>query len=245
VNRLRLSLMVLPDEGDGKSYRLRVIEVHVYADPGSLPPLFSGKEAGAFNYLPDLWRAKKLTAFSSPRKEVHNNLLWMGNFSLWDNGPKDAAKVLFDPFMSDGHFGVMGESEAYGQSSPGRRIYLRFDLDKAYTMSFGVIGCSLNNDGILGKYGQAEFYTANGKLNPSTLTGNSIKDITGQGWILQKAWDKDPALYKPFVLPHPGRYNQMLVVWDAIAVNGCGQRWDNLEMFGDEAAKSENETKEK
>ena len=235
VNRLRLSLMVLPDEGDGKSYRLRVIEVHVYADPGSLPPLFGGKEAGAFNYLPDLWRAKKLTAFSSPRKEVHNNLLWVGNNYLWDNrpghGPKDGAKVLFDAFMSDGHFGGMGESEV-SHSVPGRRLYLRFDLDRAYPMNFCVIGCSLNNDGILGKYAQAEFYTANGKLDPSTLKGNTIKDITGQGWILQKAWDKDPSYLKSFQLARPGKYDQMLVVWDLYVQGTQGQRWDNLEMFG-------------
>jgi hypothetical protein len=78
---------------------------------------------------------------------------------------------------------------------------------------------------------RAELYTANGNLDPSRLQGNSIDDLTGQGWILQKAWDKDSNLCKSFFLDRPGTYNQILVVWDYYKVME-NNRWSHLEMFG-------------
>ncbi len=227
VNRLRLSQTVEPESEipERITYRNRTVEVQVCADPGTPLPLFGSKKTGAFNYLPDLYRAKKMTVIPSPSKDTPGNNVWAGN-------DVDRPLNLFDHLMSDGHFGSYGESEHPCHSIPGRRIYLRFDLDMAYPMNFCVIGCSLNNEGILGRYAKAEFYTANGKLDPSTLKGHTIKDLTGQGWILQKAWDKDPSYLKSFLLARPGKYKQMLVVWDAYAQGTQCQRWDNLEMFG-------------
>jgi hypothetical protein len=73
-------------------------------------------------------------------------------------------------------------------------------------------------------------------LDPSKLKGNSIQDLTGQGWILQKAWDKDPSPCKGFLLNKPGKYNQILVVWEN---NNPleGNRWSHLEMFGSQEIK--------
>ena len=118
-------------------------------------------------------------------------------------------------------------------SEKGKRLYLRWDLDKAYPMDYGVVGIALTEPAtrcILGLH-PAEFYTANGNLDPSGLKGSSIKNLTGQGWILQKAWDKDPSFSKGFPLERPGTYNQMLLVWDSYAAYE-NDRWSHLEMFG-------------
>ena len=79
----------------------------------------------------------------------------------------------------------------------------------------------------------AEFYTNNGNLDPATLKGASIQDLTGQGWVLQKAWDKDPSIRKDFLFVQPGQFNQILVVWDAFAAYE-NDRWNHLEIFGAE-----------
>jgi hypothetical protein len=105
---------------------------------------------------------------------------------------------------------------------------MRFDLDKAYPMNRGLISTD-DGEGMLARTSRAEFYTANGSLDPSTLTGNRIEDLTGQGWILQKAWDKDASLCKRFPLERPGQYNQMLLVWDCVPGSSS---WSHLEMFG-------------
>jgi hypothetical protein len=130
------------------------------------------------------------------------------------------------PTQHDGGFGDAVEK--------GKRLYLRFDLGIAYPMNYGLIG--MNDGGERCRLGlhPAEFYTANGHLDPITLKGSSIKDLTGQGWILQKAWDKDPSIRKDFLFAHPGKFNQILVVWDAFAAYE-NDRWNHLEIFGSDA----------
>jgi len=117
-------------------------------------------------------------------------------------------------------------------------VYLRFDLDKAYPMNFGLIGCypmpKERAELLLAGDSEAEFYTANGKLDPSTLKGGTTKDLTGQGWILQKAWTKDPDPCKGFLLNKPGKYNQMLLVWDSKKTYEYN-RFAHFEMFGSDA----------
>lgn len=134
-------------------------------------------------------------------------------------------------YVASAHDG--GFSDAREQ---GKRLFLRLDLDKPYPMNYGLIGIPGGGETDrpprcrLGLH-PAEFYTAHGNLDPGTLTGSSVKDLTGQGWILQKSWDKDPAICKSFELARPGSYNQMLVVWDAFAAYE-NDRWSRLEMFG-------------
>ena len=66
---------------------------------------------------------------------------------------------------------------------------------------------------------------------PATLAGSAIADIIAQGWVLQKSWDADASLGKNFALAHPGKFNQIIFVWDAFAAYE-NDRWSHLEMFG-------------
>jgi hypothetical protein len=208
VNMLRLT-----QEGGGLH---RTKEVFIYADSEALPPLFGGADSGAFSFLRDLWYADKIKLFPSPM-----NAVWTSPY-----GGKHF--VPFQSNMVNTHDGAWGGGEPYGKTQPDKRLYLRFDLDKAYPMNFGVISTD-DGEGVLARTSRAEFYTANGNLDPSTLKGNRVADLTGQGWILQKAWDKDASLCKRFPLERPGQYNQMLLVWDCVPGSSS---WSHLEMFG-------------
>ena len=219
VNELRLT-----QEGGNP----RTGEVFVYADPEASMPLFGGKDSAAFSFLRDLWYRGKIKLTKSL-----SNGTWAGH----------GGGIPHVPFMSNmvGYHSAMCFGE--GQQGGGSRLYVLLDLDKAYPMNYGLI----SNDGdsiLFAKECRAEFYTANGNLDPGRLKGNTIKDLTDQGWILQKAWDKDPAFCKSFLLQQPGKYNQILVVWDFIS-KGYHNRWCHLEMFGVEelgAAGSETPT---
>ncbi len=213
VNALRLTQ-------EGKSPR--TAEVFIYADPEVPLPLFGGKDSGAFSFLRDLWYGGKIKLIKSP-----SNGTWA----------EHSGGMPHVPFMSKipGYHAAMCFGE--GNKGGGNRLYLRLDLDKAYPMNFGLIGCPNAGEGTrpkqnLAEMCRAEFYTANGNLDPSTLKGNSIQDLTGQGWVLQKAWDKDPAVSKDFLLQKPGKYNQILIVWDLGAYSVMDNFWSHLEMFG-------------
>jgi len=222
VNQLRLSL-----EGGAVGNLRRITEVFVYADPAAPLPLFGGKDAGAFSFLRDLWYAGKIKQIASPPK----NAVWTHSW-----GGMARPHNLFASEMASAHDGCWGEG-----SEAGKRVYLRFDLDKAYPMSFGLIGCYPMPKGreevTFAGDSEAEFYTANGQLDPSTLKGNTIKDLTGQGWILQKAWSRDPSACKGFLLERPGKYNQMLLVWDSKKTYEYN-RFAHFEMFGVETAEA-------
>jgi hypothetical protein len=215
VSQLRLSL-------EGGKFR-RILEVFVYADPAVPLPLFGGKDTGAFSFLRDLWYAGKITQVPSPK----DNAVWTQSW-----GGMARPHNLFASEIASAHDGCWGEG-----SEVGKRVYLRFDLDKAYPMNFGLIGCYPMPKGreelLLAGDSEAEFYTANGNLDPSTLKGNAMKDLTGQGWILQKAWNKDPSACKGFLLERPGKYNQMLLVWDCKKTYEYN-RFGHFEMFGAE-----------
>jgi hypothetical protein len=199
----------------------RTQEVFVYADPEAPPlPRFGVPEGGAFSFLRELWYGDRIKLVRSP-----NNGVWT---ALPHVLPE---KVLFMSGVASAHDGGFGDAR-----EKGKRLYLRLDLDKPHPMNYGLIGTP--DGGETGRPARcrlglhpAEFYTANGHLDPSTLQGSSIKDLTGQGWILQKAWDNDPSACKVFRLEHPGKYNQILVVWDAFAAYE-NDRWSRLEMFG-------------
>jgi len=202
VNALRLILTQERDAPEPGTCLRHILEVFVYADPETPLPLSGGKDSGAFSFLRHLAFAGKVTEVGSPDKSAVWARLASGTVGAYE---------LFQSKIEGGHGPVFGEG-----TEVGKRLYLRFDLDQACPMNFGVIGCLPFKKGeeswILAGASQAEIYTANGHLDPSTLKGNSIKDITGQGWILQKAWDKDPSYLKSFQLARPGKYNQMLVV---------------------------------
>jgi len=213
VNALRLTQ-------EGKSPR--TAEVFVYADPEVPLPLFGGKDSGAFSFLRDLWYGGKIKLIKSP-----SNSAWA----------EHSGGMPHVPFMSKipGYHAAMCFGE--GNKGGGNRLYVRLDLDKAYPMNFGLIGCPNAGEGTrpkqnLAEMCRAEFYTAHGNLDPSTLKGNSIQDLTGQGWVLQKAWDKDLAVSKDFLLQKPGKYNQILIVWDLGAYSVMDNLWSHLEMFG-------------
>jgi len=197
-------------------------EVLAYADPEAPLPHFGGKDSGAFSFLRDLWYAGKITEVRSPDSAV------------WKAAGYGRPHAPFDSHFRNAHGGAWGNWNPYGVNQPGKRLFLRFDLDQAYPMNYGLIsgqeGVENGHDWIIGsKECKAEFYTANGRLDPSTLKGNTIKDLTGQGWILQKAWASDPGVCKGFPFDRPGKYNQMLLVWDATCP---GHLWSHLEMFG-------------
>ena len=216
VNQLRLSL----EGGKGGNLR-RITEVFVYADSEVPLPLFGGKDTGAFSFLRDLWYAGKIKQIPSPE----NNAVWTQSW-----GGMARPHNLFISEMASAHDGCWGEGK-----EAGKRVYLRFDLDKAYPMNYGLIGCYPMPKGreelIIAGDSEAEFYTANGNLDPSTLKGSTIKDLTGQGWTLQKSWNKDPSACKGFLLEHPGKYNQMLLVWDSKKTYEYN-RFGHFEMFG-------------
>ena len=207
VNALRLTQ-------EGGNPRTR--EVLVYADPEVPLPLFGGKDTGVFDFLRDLYYHNKIGEFPSPQSAV-----WA---QPWGGLPQDP----FASFIT--HEGTWGMGHGTGQ-----RLYLRLDLDKAYPMTFGLISCPNSGDDQT-KYNlagqcRAEFYTANGKLDPAKLTGSSSKDLAGQGWVLQKTWDKDGDPCKRFLLAHPGKYNQILLTWECQAYE-VRNNWTRLEMFG-------------
>jgi len=212
VNTLRLTL-----EGGGSC---RIREVFVYADPETRLPLFGGRDSGAFSFLRDLWYADRLRLTWSPRNDVWTTLnaatMGMNRF------PETLLFKAGFPTQHDGGFGDAVEK--------GKRLYLRFDLDQSCPMNYGLIGMY---EGLKLGLHPAEFYTANGRLDPGTLNGSSIQDLAAQGWILQKAWDKDPDICKTFRFAHPGNFNQMLVVWDGFKAYE-NDRWCHLEIFGSE-----------
>jgi hypothetical protein len=215
VNALRLT----QECAETNRHGIRTKEVFVYADPGAPPlPLFGSQDSGAFSFLRDLWYADKITMHKSLK-----NAVWTGH-------PYGKPFIPFASTIATAHDGAWGDAE-----EKGKRLYLRWNLDKAYPMNYGVISMATNGE-VRCRLGlhPAEFYTANGNLDPSMLTGSSIKDLTGQGWILQNAWDKDPSFLKTFRLERPGKYNQMLLVWDAYVAYE-NDRWSHLEMFGSEA----------
>jgi hypothetical protein len=230
VNALRLT-----QEGDGTDTCGRhTKEVVVYADAESPLPLFGDKDSGAFNFLRGLWYADKLKLVWKPE----NKGVWTTMNAGLMGGERFPEILLFKagyPTQHDGGFGDAVEK--------GKRLYLRFDLDKAYPMNYGLIGTTGGDRCNFGLH-PAEFYTANGHLDPLTLKGSSINDLTGQGWILQKAWDKDPNIRKDFLFAHPGKFNQMLVVWDAFQTYE-NDRWSHLEMFGSETPAKGNDAKAK
>jgi hypothetical protein len=213
---VKVNMLRLTQEGDGtdKCCR-RTKEVFVYADPEAPLPVFGSKDSGAFSFLRGLWYAGKIKLSQSP-----SNGTWAAPFGGLPHVPFMSNMVGFHSAMCFGE----------GQKGGGSRLYARLDLDRAYPMDYGLI----SNDGgghMLAAESRAELYTANGNLDPSRLQGNSIKDLTGQGWILQNAWDRDSNLCKSFFLERPGTYNQILVVWDYYKVME-NNRWSHLEMFG-------------
>jgi hypothetical protein len=219
VNALRLT-----QEGDGTDRcNRRTKEVVVYADPDSPLPLFGGKDSGAFGFLRSLWYADKLTLIWSPKNNVWTPL--GAGFIGINRFPET---LLFKAGFPTQHDGGFGDAE-----EKGKRLYLRFDLDPACPMNAGLIG--MHDGGSKLGLHPAEFYTANGRLDPGTLKGSSIQDLTGQGWVLQKSWDKDPNIRKEFQFARPGRFNQMLVVWDAFKAYE-NDRWCRMEVFGSETA---------
>jgi hypothetical protein len=221
VNALRLT-----QEGGSR----RTKEVAVYADPETPLPLFGGKDSGAFSFHRALWYADKLKVVWSPENKVWTTLN-AGQLGI-NRFPET---VLFGASLPNQHTGGFGHAV-----TQGKRLYVRFDLDNSCPMNFGTIykpsGTNIDpsKDGI-GLH-PAEFYTANsnGQLDPGGLSGNSIQDLTGQGWILQKTWDKDSSTRMDFQFAHPGQFNQMLVVWNAFKAyqnDGCC----HLEVFGSDA----------
>ena len=221
VSALRLTL-----EGDGTDQcRRRTKEVCVYADPdGPALPLFGTPDSGAFNFLRGFWYADKLKLVWSPENEVWTRM----NSGLMGRG-RFPEILLFKSSFPTQHDGGFGDAV-----TKGKRLYLRFDLDQAHPMNYAVLGTTGGNRCNFGLH-PAEFYTANGNLDPATLKGASIPDLTGQGWILQKAWDQDSNLRKDFLFAHPGNFNQLLVVWDAFTTYE-NDRWNHLEIFGVEEA---------
>jgi hypothetical protein len=192
----------------------RTREVFVYADPGVPVPLFGSKDSGAFSFLRDLWYRGRIKSTKSLSKGA-----WAGH----------GGGIPHVPFMSTfcGYHSAMCYGE--GQQGGGTRLYLRLDLDKAYPMNYGLI--SGDGDFMIAAESRAEVYTANGDLDPAELEGNGISALAGQGWVLQKAWEKDPGVCKGFLLAKPGKYNQILVVWD-LHRTIQNNRWSHLEMFG-------------
>ena len=219
VNALRLT-----QEGGSR----RTKEVAVYADPEVPLPVFGGKDSGAFSFHRALWYADKLKVVWSPENKVWTTLA-AGQLGI-NRFPET---VLFGASLPNQHTGGFGHAV-----TKGKRLYVRFDLDHACPMNFGAIykPSGPNIDPTRNGFGlhPAEFYTAKGQLDPGTLLGSSIRDLTGQGWILQKTWDKNLSTRMDFQFTHPGQFNQMLVVWDAFkAYQNDG--WCHLEIFGAEA----------
>jgi hypothetical protein len=216
VNALRLT-----QEGGSR----RTKEVAIYADPENSPPLFGGKDSGAFSFHRALWYADKLKVVWSPENKVWTTL---------DGGKLGINRypetVLFGASLPNQHTGGFGHAV-----TKGKRLYVRFDLDKACPMNFGAIYMPAGDNIDSSRSGiglhPAEFYTANGPLDPGALPGSSIQDLTGHGWILQKAWDRDTSTRKDFPFAHPGQFNQMLVVWDAFTDYG-NDSWCHLQIFG-------------
>lgn len=197
------------------SYYNRVTEARLYLDTSVSQPMY-GDYAGAFNYLTDLWNAGKIAVSGSP-----NNAVWDG---LSGPGAGGIAN-LFNADMNINN-GITDDPDGAGQ-----RSYALMTLNQAYQMNYATLGS--DDDGIIwggttyGAGKTVEFYTYNGTpLNPGVLSGTTVADLTGQGWILQGSWTGDNTVSKSFLLPKPGLYNQMLLVMD-----DGGGRLVNVEMF--------------
>jgi len=216
VNALRLT-----QEGPRQT-DCKIREVLAFADPDVPLPLFGGKDTGAFSFLRELWYSGKAKLVGSPMKS--------GGWTL-NNGERAWPHVPFQTTMGGDHQGFWGRGP-YGEDI-GKYLFFRLDLDKAYPMEFGLISGADNEhieNNLAGKC-LAEFYTANGNLDPAKLASCSSQDLTGQGWILQKSWKDDGSVCKSFRLEHPGKYNQMLLVWPNQGYN-IPNGWSHMEMFG-------------
>ena len=217
---LRLTL-----EGDGtdKSAR-KTKEVSGYADAEAMPATAVSQEGGLFNFLRTAFYAGQIKQFKSPDTAV-----WTRPY-----GGKSFPHAPFGSEIADSHDGAWGGSD---KNEVGRRVFLRLDFETARRMEFAVIGSvpsGKSNELVFAATSRAEFYTANGALDPGTLAGADSKDITAQGWILQKAWENDADPSKPFRFARPGNYNQVLMVWDGLGLHPGPQNWGRLEIFGKE-----------
>jgi len=214
VNAVRTVTTVNTQWGGG--YYNRNQEVRLYLDTSvsqSLYGQYGMVTANALDYMVDLSNAGKITYASSP-----NNVVW----NALDVGP---SATLFNANMYQ-----LDGPRTSGTVDPGQRVYMKLTLDQAYQMDFATLG---SEDNPWGRLGNSEFYTYNGaSLNPSGLSGSTILDLTGQGWVLQKTWSNDTTRSKSFLLATPGEYNQILLVIDAAGDN----RLSNFEMFGFELA---------
>lgn len=213
VNRLRLTqAQTIPWNG---GYYNRTKEVQVFMDASAPAQPMYGDYAGAFSFLRDLNTAGKITASLSP------------NSSLWNTPESASLAQLFD-----GDTYQLNGVRDSNTADPTQRLYVRLDLDQAYQMNYAMLGSdSVGNQ--WGAFGNAEVYTYNHggtPLNPAVLAGTTVADITGQGWILQKAWAADATTGKAFLLPQAGLYNQILLVWDEGGANQSG-RLSNFELF--------------
>jgi hypothetical protein len=194
------------------NYYNRVTEARLYLDTSVSQPMY-GDYAGAFNYLTDLWNAGKIAASGSP------------NNAVWDGLSAGGIANLFNADMNINN-GISDDPDGAGQ-----RSYALMTLNQAYQMNYATLGS--DDDGIIwggttyGAGKTVEFYTYNGTpLDPSVLSGTTVTDLTGQGWILQGSWTGDNTVSKSFLLPKPGLYNQMLLVMD-----DGGGRLTNFELF--------------
>lgn len=220
ASALRLTL-----EGDGSDKAARrTREVSIYADPEAMPARAASQRGGLFNFLRAAWYAGEIQQHRSPDTAV-----WTRPF-----GGKSFPHVPFGSEIADGHDGAWGGSE---KNEPGRRVFLRLDLAQARRMDFGVIGSGPDgktNQYVLAATSRAEFYTAQGALDPGVLTDAGTEAIVKQGWVLQQAWHNDTNACKTFRLARPGQYNQMLLVWDGLGLHPMPQNWARLEMFSAE-----------
>ena len=99
----------------------------------------------------------------------------------------------------------------------------------------------LVKDGLLGTVNVLRELDVKTWTNRVTVTSNAAggdskpeDTIDGSAkCFLQKAWDKDSNIRKDFVFARPGKFNQMLVVWDAFTTYE-NDRWNHLEVFGAE-----------
>lgn len=214
VNALRLT-----QEGDGTPRSGRSTrEVFVYAEPTVPLGWSGGTDGGTFSFLRNLWYAGKIVQRRSPA-----SALWVKPY-----GGKSHPHVPFQSAIVNFHDGAWGAAEPYSKDEPGKRLHLCLDLDRAYAMNHGLISTA-DAEHILARKSKAEIYTGPGGLDPGRLTGNSPEEIVKAGWVLQQAWANDDRLDKSFALRVPGRYCQILLVWDCVHAT-C--TWSRLEMFG-------------
>jgi hypothetical protein len=211
VNGLRLT----QEEGSR-----RTLEVFAYADPDTAAlPLFGETGKGNFNFLRELWYDGKIKQHLSPQTAVWTRHAGYGHLP----------HVPFSSKMASRHDGAWGDAE-----ERGKRLFLRLELDSAYLMNYGVVSGMPDGDKLtFGKRAKVEIYTANENLDPGKLAGTGVEDLTAQGWVLQQAWQEDANACKDFQLKFPGKYSQILLVWDAVEKYD-NDSWSHLEMFGTE-----------